>query len=61
VTSYLRRLYRLRFYEEDEIKSYKVLPDTAQEEEILITNPTILKTINEHTYYDVGSYIIFSD
>jgi len=27
----------------------------------MIINPTILKSINEHSYYDVGSYIIFSN
>ncbi len=31
------------------------------EEEITFLDPTILKPIGEHTYYDVGSYIIFSN
>lgn len=61
VTSYLRRLFRLRFYEEDEIKSYKQLPDVKPEDVLTFIDPTILKNINEHTYYDVGSYIIFSN
>jgi len=61
VTSYLRRLYRLRFYEEDEIKGYRTLPEVKPEDIITILDPTILKSINEHSYYDVGSYIIFSN
>lgn len=61
VASYLRRLFRLRFYEEDEAKSYKQLPDVKPEEVITFLDPTILKPISEHTYYDVGSYIIFSN
>lgn len=28
---------------------------------ITFIDPTILKAIHEHTYYDVGSYIIFSN
>jgi hypothetical protein len=54
-------LFRLRFYEEDEIKSYKQLPDVKPEDVITFIDPTILKGISEHTYYDVGSYIIFSN
>lgn len=61
VTAYLRRLYRLRLYEEEEIKSYKVLPDVKPEDIITFQDPTILKGINEHSYYDVGSYILFSN
>jgi hypothetical protein len=61
VTSYLRRLYRLRFYEDEEIKSYKQLPEVKPEDIITFLDPTILKSINEHSYYDVGSYIIFSN
>jgi len=28
---------------------------------ISFQDPTILKDINEHSYYDVASYILFSD
>lgn len=28
---------------------------------ITFLDPTILKSISEHTFYDVGSYIIFSN
>ncbi len=61
ITSYLRRLYRLRFYEEDEMKSYRTIPEAKPEDIITFLDPTSLKNINEHTYYDVGSYTLFSD
>jgi len=43
VTAYLRRLYRLRFYEDEEIKSYRVLQDVKPEEIVAFQDPTILK------------------
>ena len=27
----------------------------------ILTDPTILKRINEHTEYDIGSYILFNN
>lgn len=38
-----------------------MLPEVKPEDIITFTDPTILKTINEHSYYDVGSFILFSN
>ncbi len=61
VNSYLRRLFRLRQYEKDEIESYKNMQEIDQEPVMTLPDPSIFKEINKHSIYDIGSYIVFSN
>jgi hypothetical protein len=61
VNSYLRRLFRLRQYENDEIESYKNMQEIDQEPVMTLPDPSIFKEINKHSIYDIGSYIVFSN
>ena len=58
----MRRLYRLRTYEKEELKSYKKPKKEPNENEVdTKIDPTILKHINEHNEYDVGSFALFTE
>lgn len=59
IDAYLRRLMRLRYYDEEEIKSYKRPRPTEIFENTPPPDPSTLKPLNEHTLYDVGSYMNF--
>lgn len=48
INAYLRRLFRLRAYEKEEIKHFKTLDSPEPDQISTIIDPTIFKPVNEH-------------